>query len=45
MESPGLRRVCGERGALAEVEDRPVVQLVDLAAFGRPVRTVWRKHR
>jgi transposase len=27
------------------VKDRPQVELVDLPAFGRPVRTVWRKHR
>lgn len=27
------------------VKDRPLVELVDLAAFGRPARLVWRKHR
>jgi transposase len=27
------------------IKDRPVVALVDLPAFGRPARLVWRKHR
>ena len=30
---------------LARVKDRPVVTLVDLAAFGRPTRLVWHKFR
>jgi transposase len=29
----------------AEVKDRPQVELADLPVFGRPVRTVWHKHR
>jgi transposase len=33
---------CGER---AWVKDRPVVELVDLTCFGRPVMLRWRKHR
>jgi transposase len=33
---------CGER---AWVKDRPVVDLVDLTCFGRPVTLRWRKHR
>lgn len=33
---------CGER---AWVKDRPVVELVDLTCFGRPVTLRWRKHR
>jgi len=33
---------CGEVGGLKE---RRRVELVDLAAFGRPVRLVWHKHR
>jgi transposase len=33
---------CGER---AWVKDRPVVELVDLTCFGRPVILRWRKHR
>lgn len=32
---------CGER---AWVKDRPVVELVDLTCFGRPVVLRWRKH-
>ena len=27
------------------IKDRPVVELVDLAVFGRPARLMWRKHR
>lgn len=33
---------CGRR---AWVKDRPVVELVDLTCFGRPVTLRWRKHR
>lgn len=33
---------CGER---AWVKDRPLVELVDLTCFGRPVTLRWRKHR
>lgn len=33
---------CGER---PWVKDRPVVELVDLTCFGRPVTLRWRKHR
>ena len=33
---------CGSR---AWSKDRPVVELVDLACFGRPARLVWRKRR
>lgn len=33
---------CGER---AWVKDRPVVELVDLTCFGRPVTLRWRRHR
>jgi transposase len=29
----------------AWVKDRPAVELVDLACFGRPARLVWHKHR
>jgi transposase len=35
----------GGCGGSAEVKDRPVVELVNLPAFVRPVRLVWRKHR
>ncbi len=41
VESPGCPN-CGER---AWVKDRPVVELVDLTCFGRPVTLRWRKHR
>lgn len=36
---------CTECGARAGVKERPVVELVDLACFGRPARLAWRKHR
>ena len=32
-------------GRPALVKDRPEVELVDLAVFGRQARLVWRKHR
>lgn len=41
IESP-LCPNCGER---AWVTDRPVVDLVDLTCFGRPVTLRWKKHR
>ena len=39
------RPMCTGCGTAARVKDRPVVDLVDLPAFGRPVRLRWRKHR
>jgi transposase len=45
VETRARRRGCSECGALARVKDRPVVALVDLAAFGRPTRLVWHKLR
>lgn len=36
---------CLECATRAWVKDRPLVVLVDLPAFGRPTRLVWRKHR
>lgn len=36
---------CPECGEQAWVKDRPVVELVDLTCFGRPVTLRWRKHR
>ncbi|MFH1329365.1 MAG: transposase family protein [Actinomycetota bacterium] len=39
-----LRR-CPECGTPGGVKDRPPVELVDLPAFGRRARLVWRKHR
>ena len=36
---------CAACGCRAQVKDRPVVELGDLAAFGRPVTLAWRKRR
>jgi transposase len=36
---------CAGCGAAAWVKERPIVELVDLACFGRPARLVWHKHR
>jgi hypothetical protein len=32
-------------GVIAQVKDRPVIELVDLPSFGRPTRLVWHKRR
>jgi transposase len=54
LEGGGLRvhveerlgvMACPACGARAWVKDRPMVELVDLPVFGRPVRLVWHKHR
>ena len=45
VESRGSRPVCARCGSPAEVKDRPVVELCDLPAFGRPVLLAWHKHR
>jgi hypothetical protein len=45
VETRARRPGCSECGVLARVKDRPVVTLVDLAAFGRPTRLVWNKFR
>jgi transposase len=45
VESRTPRPRCGECGTVAEVKDRPQVELADLPVFGRPVRLVLRKHR
>jgi transposase len=42
LEQPAVCPGCGARAAL---KDRDAVQLVDLPAFGRPARLVWRKRR
>ena len=39
------RRPCAGCGAASRVKERPEVSLVDLPAFGRRARLVWRKHR
>jgi transposase len=45
VETRARRPGCSECGVLARVKDRPVVTLVDLAAFGRPTRLAWHKFR
>ena len=45
VASRAARPFCGGCGIAAVVKDRPVVELVDLPAFGRPSRLVWHKHR
>ncbi len=36
---------CPRCGVVARVKDRPRVELVDFALFGRPARLVWHKRR
>lgn len=36
---------CPACGVIAQVKDRPKVELVDLCSFGRPARLMWRKRR
>jgi hypothetical protein len=43
LRSPSRR--CPDCGAAGDWKERRRVELVDLAAFGRPVRLVWVKHR
>ncbi len=45
VESRVVVASCGGCGQRAWVKDRPVVELVDLTCFGRPVTLRWRKHR
>jgi transposase len=45
VESRIENPACPECGGRAWVTDRPVVELVDLPCFGRPVVLRWRKHR
>jgi transposase len=45
IETCGPRPCCAGCGGAVTIKDRPVVELVDLPAFGRPARLVWRKHR
>ena len=45
VETRAERPVCGGCGGAVTIKDRPVVALVDLPAFGRPARLLWRKHR
>lgn len=45
VESVVKSPTCPNCGGAAWVKDRPVVELVDLTCFGRPVTLRWRKHR
>ena len=45
IETRGPRPACTRCAGAVLIKDRPEVELVDLAAFGRPARLVWRKHR
>ena len=45
IETRADRPGCASCGVIAWVKDRPVVELVDLAAFGRPTRLCWHKRR
>ena len=45
IETRARRGGCPDCGVFAQVKDRPIVELVDLPAFGRPSRLVWHKVR
>lgn len=45
VESTAAVVGCAACGTRAKVKDRPVVELGDLACFGRPATLVWRKRR
>ena len=45
IETRARRVGCPDCGVFAQVKDRPIVELVDLPAFGRPSRLVWHKVR
>jgi transposase len=45
VETRVARPACGRCSAPVCVKDRPVIELVDLPAFGRPARLVWHKRR
>ena len=45
IETREPRPVCPSCGGAAAIKDRPPVELVDLASFGRRARLIWRKHR
>jgi transposase len=45
VESIVISPACPNCGERAWVKDRPVVALVDLTCFGRPVTLRWKKHR
>ena len=45
IETVADRPVCPGCGGPVTLKDRDVVELIDLPAFGRRTRLVWRKHR
>jgi transposase len=45
IETTADRVGCAGCGVWAEAQDRKVVEVRDLACFGRPARLVWRKRR
>lgn len=45
IETTADRVGCPGCGVRAEAQDRMVVEIRDLPAFGRPARLVWRKRR
>jgi transposase len=45
IETTATAAFCEGCGSRAWSKDRPIVELVDLACFGRPARLVWRKRR
>ena len=45
VETREPRPVCPSCGGDVAIKDRPWVELVDLAVFGRRARLIWRKHR
>jgi len=45
IETRSDRPVCADCDGPVAIKDRPMVDLVDLPAFGRPARLVWRKYR
>jgi len=45
IETTDPRPFCTTCGTLATIKERPMVRLVDLASFGRPVKLWFRKRR
>jgi hypothetical protein len=45
VETREPRPACRGCGGDVAIKDRPAVELVDLAVFGRRARMIWRKHR
>jgi transposase len=45
VQTVAPRPRCARCGSLVWAKDQRPVELVDLAAFGRPARLVWHKHR